>query len=126
MQLDEEVAEAHLEKLGVKLTKLSVKQAKYLGLPSEGPFKPDHYRYWVALTNHGFICGFGRDNTIALVTYQENCASYHCSYKSALIVSLAQTVILCEFANAVFLSHRYQKCSPENIVLFAFPVLLNG
>ncbi|NP_954688.1 adenosylhomocysteinase [Danio rerio] len=44
-KLDEEVAAAHLDKLGVKLTKLTEKQAKYLGLPSEGPFKPDHYRY---------------------------------------------------------------------------------
>ena len=44
-QLDEQVAAAHLDKLGVKLTKLSDKQAKYLGLPTEGPFKPDHYRY---------------------------------------------------------------------------------
>ncbi|XP_020338352.1 adenosylhomocysteinase B [Oncorhynchus nerka] len=44
-KLDEEVAAAHLDKLGVKLTKLSDKQAKYLGLPREGPFKPDHYRY---------------------------------------------------------------------------------
>ncbi|KAG7229545.1 hypothetical protein INR49_031969 [Caranx melampygus] len=44
-KLDEQVAAAHLDKLGVKLTKLTDKQAKYLGLPSEGPFKPDHYRY---------------------------------------------------------------------------------
>ncbi|KAJ3092474.1 hypothetical protein HK102_006885 [Quaeritorhiza haematococci] len=44
-KLDEEVALAHLDKLGVKLTKLSHKQAEYLGLPSEGPFKPEHYRY---------------------------------------------------------------------------------
>uniref|UniRef100_A0A4W5PGF1 adenosylhomocysteinase n=1 Tax=Hucho hucho TaxID=62062 RepID=A0A4W5PGF1_9TELE len=44
-KLDEEVAAAHLDKLGVKLTKLTEKQAKYLGLPREGPFKPDHYRY---------------------------------------------------------------------------------
>ncbi|KAM4613445.1 adenosylhomocysteinase [Polymixia lowei] len=44
-KLDEEVAAAHLEKLGVKLTKLTEKQAKYLGLPRDGPFKPDHYRY---------------------------------------------------------------------------------
>ncbi|KAM9537032.1 adenosylhomocysteinase isoform 1-T1 [Salvelinus alpinus] len=44
-KLDEEVAAAHLDKLGVKLTKLSDKQAKYLGLNCEGPFKPDHYRY---------------------------------------------------------------------------------
>ncbi|CAF95753.1 unnamed protein product, partial [Tetraodon nigroviridis] len=44
-KLDEQVAAAHLDKLGVKLTKLTDKQAKYLGLPTEGPFKPDHYRY---------------------------------------------------------------------------------
>ncbi|KAK1795658.1 hypothetical protein P4O66_001150 [Electrophorus voltai] len=44
-KLDEEVAAAHLDKLGVKLTKLTESQAKYLGLPREGPFKPDHYRY---------------------------------------------------------------------------------
>ena len=35
----------HLDKLGVKLTKLTTKQAEYLGVPVEGPFKPDHYRY---------------------------------------------------------------------------------
>ncbi|RXM91616.1 Adenosylhomocysteinase A [Acipenser ruthenus] len=44
-KLDEAVAAAHLEKLGVKLTKLTDKQSKYIGLPKEGPFKPDHYRY---------------------------------------------------------------------------------
>jgi len=44
-KLDEEVALAHLEHLDVKLTKLSVDQADYLGIPSEGPYKPDHYRY---------------------------------------------------------------------------------
>jgi adenosylhomocysteinase len=43
--LDEEVARLHLAKLGVKLTKLSEDQAKYLGVPTKGPFKPDHYRY---------------------------------------------------------------------------------
>ena len=43
--LDEKVAALHLEKIGVKLTKLSEKQSEYLGLPSQGPFKPDHYRY---------------------------------------------------------------------------------
>ncbi len=43
--LDEEVARLHLEHLGVKLTKLTTKQAEYLGVPIEGPFKPDHYRY---------------------------------------------------------------------------------
>jgi len=44
-KLDEEVAAAHLEHLGVKLTKLSNDQAEYLGIPTEGPYKPDHYRY---------------------------------------------------------------------------------
>ncbi|XP_015503240.1 adenosylhomocysteinase isoform X2 [Parus major] len=44
-KLDEAVAAAHLDKLSVKLTKLSDKQAKYLGLSRDGPFKPDHYRY---------------------------------------------------------------------------------
>jgi adenosylhomocysteinase len=44
-KLDEEVARLHLEKIGVKLTKLSKKQAEYLGVPVEGPYKPDHYRY---------------------------------------------------------------------------------
>jgi adenosylhomocysteinase len=44
-KLDEEVARLHLEKIGVKLTKLSQKQADYIGVPVEGPFKPDHYRY---------------------------------------------------------------------------------
>ena len=44
-KLDEEVAALHLPKLGVKLTKLSAKQSEYLGLPVEGPFKPDSYRY---------------------------------------------------------------------------------
>ena len=43
--LDEEVARLHLDKLGVKLTKLSDKQAKYLSVPIEGPYKPEHYRY---------------------------------------------------------------------------------
>jgi adenosylhomocysteinase len=44
-RLDEEVARLHLEKIGVKLTTLSPKQADYLGVPVEGPYKPDHYRY---------------------------------------------------------------------------------
>jgi adenosylhomocysteinase len=43
--LDEKVAALHLEKLGVKLTTLSQKQADYIGVPVAGPFKPDHYRY---------------------------------------------------------------------------------
>ena len=43
--LDEKVARLHLEKLGVRLTKLSKKQAEYLGVPAEGPYKPSHYRY---------------------------------------------------------------------------------
>jgi adenosylhomocysteinase len=44
-KLDEEVASAHLEHLGVKMTKLTETQASYLGIPRDGPFKPDHYRY---------------------------------------------------------------------------------
>src|SRR6201997_103108 len=44
-KLDEEVARLHLEKIGVKLTTLSQKQADYLGVPVEGPYKADHYRY---------------------------------------------------------------------------------
>ncbi len=43
--LDEEVARLHLEHLGVKLTKLSKVQADYLGIPVDGPYKPEHYRY---------------------------------------------------------------------------------
>jgi len=44
-KLDEEVARLHLEQLGVKLTKLTDAQANYLGVPVEGPYKPEHYRY---------------------------------------------------------------------------------
>jgi adenosylhomocysteinase len=44
-KLDEKVAALHLEKLGVKLTRLTPEQATYLGVPVEGPFKPEHYRY---------------------------------------------------------------------------------
>ena len=43
--LDEEVARLHLQKIGVKLTKLTDRQAEYLGVPIEGPYKSDHYRY---------------------------------------------------------------------------------
>jgi adenosylhomocysteinase len=43
--LDEKVAALHLDKLGVKLTKLTEKQAAYIGVPTQGPFKPEHYRY---------------------------------------------------------------------------------
>ena len=43
--LDEEVARLHLDKLGVKLTQLTPEQAEYIGVPLEGPYKPDHYRY---------------------------------------------------------------------------------
>jgi adenosylhomocysteinase len=43
--LDEKVARLHLAKIGVKLSKLSEKQSTYIGVPTEGPFKPDHYRY---------------------------------------------------------------------------------
>ncbi len=45
LTIDEEVARLHLEKIGVKLTKLSKQQADYLGVPVEGPYKPEHYRY---------------------------------------------------------------------------------
>lgn len=44
-KLDEEVARLHLQKLGIKLTKLSNKQAEYIGVNPEGPYKPEHYRY---------------------------------------------------------------------------------
>ena len=44
-KLDEEVARLHLDKLGAKLTKLSQEQADYIGVPLEGPYKPEHYRY---------------------------------------------------------------------------------
>jgi adenosylhomocysteinase len=44
-QLDEKVARLHLDALGVKLTQLSQDQADYIGVPVEGPYKPDHYRY---------------------------------------------------------------------------------
>jgi adenosylhomocysteinase len=44
-KLDEEVARLHLEKIGVKLTVLTPEQAEYIGVPVEGPYKPDHYRY---------------------------------------------------------------------------------
>jgi len=43
--LDEEVARLHLEQIGVKLTKLTQKQADYIGVKPEGPYKPEHYRY---------------------------------------------------------------------------------
>jgi adenosylhomocysteinase len=44
-KLDEEVARLHLEQLGVKMTTLSQEQSEYTGIPVEGPYKPDHYRY---------------------------------------------------------------------------------
>jgi adenosylhomocysteinase len=44
-KLDEEVARLHIDKLGIHLTKLSSEQSDYLGVPVEGPYKPDHYRY---------------------------------------------------------------------------------
>lgn len=43
--LDEKVAMLHLDKVGAKLTKLSSEQADYIGVPQDGPFKSDHYRY---------------------------------------------------------------------------------
>ena len=44
-KLDEKVAELHLGQLGAKLTKLTSTQSEYLGVPVNGPFKPEHYRY---------------------------------------------------------------------------------
>ncbi|MEM0895402.1 MAG: adenosylhomocysteinase [Verrucomicrobiota bacterium] len=44
-KLDEEVARLHLEKIGAKLTELTTEQADYIGVPQDGPYKPDHYRY---------------------------------------------------------------------------------
>jgi adenosylhomocysteinase len=44
-KLDEEVARLHLDKIGVKLTRLTRKQADYINVPTDGPYKPDHYRY---------------------------------------------------------------------------------
>jgi adenosylhomocysteinase len=43
--LDEKVAALHLDKLGVKLTQMKPEQAAYIGVPPQGPFKPEHYRY---------------------------------------------------------------------------------
>ncbi|MDD3302338.1 MAG: adenosylhomocysteinase, partial [Candidatus Gracilibacteria bacterium] len=43
--LDEEVARLHLEQIGVKLSRLTQKQADYLGISVDGPYKPEHYRY---------------------------------------------------------------------------------
>ena len=43
--LDEKVARLHLDELGVRLTELTADQAAYLGVPVDGPYKPDHYRY---------------------------------------------------------------------------------
>jgi adenosylhomocysteinase len=44
-KLDEEVARLHLAKLGVKLTKLTKAQSDYIGIPIDGPYKPEYYRY---------------------------------------------------------------------------------
>jgi adenosylhomocysteinase len=44
-ELDEEVARLHLDHLGVTLTELTDEQADYIGVPKEGPYKPEHYRY---------------------------------------------------------------------------------
>ena len=43
--LDEEVARSHLDSLDVKLTRMTSEQSEYLGIPQDGPFKPNHYRY---------------------------------------------------------------------------------
>ena len=44
-ELDEEVARLHLEKIGADLEELTTEQSDYLGIPKEGPYKPEHYRY---------------------------------------------------------------------------------
>jgi adenosylhomocysteinase len=44
-QLDEKVARLHLAKIGAKLTRMNEKQARYIGVPVDGPYKSDHYRY---------------------------------------------------------------------------------
>ncbi|KPK36196.1 MAG: hypothetical protein AMJ65_16545 [Phycisphaerae bacterium SG8_4] len=44
-KLDEEVARLHLTRLNAKLTRMTEKQAEYLGIPIDGPYKPEHYRY---------------------------------------------------------------------------------
>jgi adenosylhomocysteinase len=44
-ELDEEVARLHLNHLGARLTRMTSEQAAYIGVPVEGPYKPDHYRY---------------------------------------------------------------------------------
>ena len=44
-ELDEEVARLHLAQLGARLTRLTPEQAAYIGVPANGPYKPDHYRY---------------------------------------------------------------------------------
>jgi adenosylhomocysteinase len=44
-KLDEEVARLHLEKIGVKLTRLTIEQAEYIGVPVDGPYKSEYYRY---------------------------------------------------------------------------------
>jgi adenosylhomocysteinase len=44
-QLDEKVARLHLAKVGAKLTELTPEQADYIGVPADGPYKPDYYRY---------------------------------------------------------------------------------
>ena len=45
--LDEKVARLHLDRIGAKLTQLTKEQANYIGVNVTGPFKPDHYRYWL-------------------------------------------------------------------------------
>src|SRR5690606_7295589 len=54
-KLDEHVARLHLDHLGVRLTRLTERQAEYIGVPVDGPYKPEHYRYW----RHGARRGRG-------------------------------------------------------------------
>src|SRR5690606_35758142 len=55
--LDEKVARLHLASLGVELTELTPEQAAYIGVPVEGPYKVDHYRYWAAPPRGGCATG---------------------------------------------------------------------
>lgn len=99
-QLDEAVAAAHLDKLSVKLTKLSEKQAKYLGLSKDGPFKPDHYRYWAGgstqrpkfrdATFQSFsVCWVSENKPFAIIlSVLQNLCPYQWSFR-AFLVSLS-------------------------------------
>ena len=54
-ELDEKVARLHLKAFGAELTILSEDQAKYIGVPIEGPYKKDDYKYWEKYQNYNFL-----------------------------------------------------------------------